>query len=191
MSGFKDYTRTLAANAVVDFVFLGNAIQCTQGVATFIVEAETVEGKETSQHQIENGLGFRYKTQFYKWRITNGSTAQTITVYIGDGDVIDNRLAGAVSNAPVLADTRIDGQTSVVGAATAVEILASDTSRLGATIQTDLDIYVGAADTVTNAGATQGILLAAGSTTQDFNTAALFAYAAVTATVNTLVDDNP
>jgi len=82
-------------------------IRCTQGNAPFEVRA--YDGSElvfyASSWQAGLSAGPMYDMQsgarniryFDRLEVLNGGTAQTIELYIGDGEVLDNRLVGTVN----------------------------------------------------------------------------------------------
>lgn len=88
----RDFTRTLTAGQVVHIDAPGNTVMCTAADAVFVLEPDG-----NNRHELNDGLGARYQKMYGRWQITNGATAQTITLYIGDDEVINNRQSGSIA----------------------------------------------------------------------------------------------
>lgn len=129
--GFRDYTETLTAGETWTIDAVGNAIQCIAGDASF-----TVEPAEGGSHSLIVGRGFRYETQYSKWRITNGATTQLITLVIGDGEIVDSRTAGSVTTRETLLGN-FDATPAVTVGLVSATVLVLDVTRKRARIRAD------------------------------------------------------
>ncbi len=149
MTAMRKFSRTLAANeSVVINVSKATAVQCTSATALFDIKPD-----DQNPVELANGLGVRYELTeaFDTLRIVNRSTPQTVELYIGNGDVVDNRLSasGTLSTRTLAAQSANYGSVSVGVAATLV--LAANTGRSNILLQnlgTGV-IYVGTDNAVT------------------------------------------
>jgi len=154
-SAIRKFTRTLAANAeTVINVSGATAVQCTGATAGFSVRPD-----DRNPVELANGLGIRYQEEeaFNTLRITNEGTPQTIELYIGSGDVIDNRFSasGALSTRLLAAQSSAYGNVSVGTSATLVR--AANTGRASILVQNlgAGTIYLGSDSSVTTANGIQ------------------------------------
>ena len=157
-SGFKKYSRALTAGQEITINAVGSAFRCTAGDAIFYVEPG-----ESSKVEMQAGIGFAGPLSYQVWRIRNGITAQTIEFYIGDGQLLDNRLVGniAITGGLKTAANAAGNNAAVVIGTSAAIIKAANDTRSNIVIQnlSSNDLYIGgAAVTVAN-----GIKVAAGS----------------------------
>jgi hypothetical protein len=141
---------SVAANAAINGGSIGTSathIRCTQGNAPFEVRAYS--GSElvfyasswqaglSAGPMYDMGSGSRQIRYFDRVEVLNGSTAQTIELYIGDGEVLDNRLVGTVAitggilSRPLGADTLDSAGVTTLAASGA----ATDTIIKAATSQ--------------------------------------------------------
>lgn len=133
MTAMRKFSRTLAANeAAVINVAKATAVQCTSATAAFQIRPD-----DQNPVELNNGLGVRYlqSEAFDVLRIQNGATPQTIELYIGTGDVIDNRFSasGALSVRSIASQSAAYGAVSVGVAATLVR--AANTGRASIIVQ--------------------------------------------------------
>ena len=158
-AAFSHFSRSLSANESIVVNAVGSAFRCTSGSAVF-----DVEPNEGNRVQVQAGIGFSGSRQYSAWRITNGATSQTIEFYIGDGEILDNRLVGAIS---ITGGLKQAGNPSATYAAvsvgvTATVIKAANTDRSSILIQNlgSVDVYIGSDASVTSSN---GIKIAAGA----------------------------
>ena len=156
MTTIKYYSQTLSANQRVRVHQVGSFIRCVAGAATF-----TVEPDQQNQVTMQEGIGIRYEQNFNSIVLVNGSTAQTVTLYIGDGNLDDSRLYGNISALPVGAEAA----TMVADVslnATEESAIAANANRTKIKIQADInnttDLRVG-----TTVGDSQGFVLTPGA----------------------------
>lgn len=142
-------------------------IRCTQGSAEFSLRAYKGSTLVIDAKTFQAGLSIGPTADFFdRVEITNGSTAQTIEVYYGDSDVVDNRLVGNVNITGGIA-TKTGGDT--VASETTVSFSSATTTQIwGLCSNPSLGIIqnIGAADVylaTSAAKAPNGILLPASS----------------------------
>lgn len=171
------FQRVLAANeeAVID---AGGAdfVQCTAGSADFSI---LIDGKNPVA--MASGLGFRFLEKFNQLRIINGASGQTVGLYLGDGQVIDNRnVSSSVAPIRVQANQTTSYAAVSVGVA-ATLIAAANTSRGNIMVQnlgTGV-VYLGTDASVTTAN---GIELAVGQVVTLTNDDAIYGISTIAAT---------
>lgn len=154
-TAIRKFTRTLGANEETVLNVAGStAVQCTSATADF-----TIRPDDQNPVVLANGLGIRYREneRFNTLRITNGPTAQTVEIYIGAGDVIDNRfsVSGALTTRKLAAQSSAYGNATV--GTTASQIRGENTGRSSIAIQ-NLGpgvLYVGTDGSVTTANGLQ------------------------------------
>ena len=155
MTAVRKFTRTLAANEeTVINVSKATAVQCTAATTDF-----EIRPNDQNPVILANGLGVRYKPEeaFDFLRISHGATPQTVELYIGDGDIIDNRFSasGALSTRALAAQSSAYGNVSV--GVTATLVRAANAGRSSVLVQnlgTGI-IYVGTDGSVTAANGIQ------------------------------------
>lgn len=172
---FKKYTRTLAANVeqVID-VSPSTFVLCAAGDDTF-----TVRPDGQNPVDLELGLGIDYETDFTKIRIKS-TTAQTVALYIGKGNIVDNRMVGRVdiSGGIRLAANQTAAYGSDTVGTSAAQIRAANTARGTLLIQnlSVNEIFIGTDSSVTT---TNGIKVAAGGNIELTVTSAVYGISAV------------
>lgn len=171
-SAIRSYTRTVSANEVTIFHVPGSVVRCTSAAADFEVRPN---GKDPAT--LRQGMGLNYAAGFDSLTIANGSTAQTIEIYIGDGEIADSRLAGSINAEIVSAGANSAPASLTVGVA-AVTAFAANTYRKAALMKSDAanggTIWI-LDDTASATG--YGIPLAPGETMTIETTAAIKAIA--------------
>lgn len=141
----KSFTRALSANQRIRIDFPGQIFKCIQSAAIFDIKPDN--GNKVS---IQQGIGFKFTGQNIKqWEIINGTTAQTVTFYIADGEVTDDRVTGGIS----LKSNGSSTFNTVTVAATATLILAQNTNRSNILIVNNggVTLYIGTTSSVTTA----------------------------------------
>ena len=166
---------TLAANGRQELPYPGTFFRCTEASAQFQISPDGAGNLD-----VEKGIQVRTNEPFKKLYIVNGATAQTVKIYVGSGSVDDSRF----SLLNPIGDTRTLSKVTTA-ATTAALLLAANGNRVSATIQTDVEIWLGPDATVTDS---TGIKLGAGGTLEDKNTGALWVYSLAIAAVVTLED---
>ncbi|MCG7867361.1 MAG: hypothetical protein JAY74_13475 [Candidatus Thiodiazotropha taylori] len=170
-----DFTRTLAADQeIILDCAESNRFQILAGSAEFWVKPD---GR--GRIKTELGLGQKIKRGFDKLWLQNGSTAQTITIKIGDDEIIDNRMVGTVdiSGGIKFASNPTVSHGAVSVTTTATLIQAKNLSRATCLIQNlgTGAIYIGNSNAVTSAN---GIYVAPGGSTNITFTDPIYAIAA-------------
>ncbi|MEW8346760.1 MAG: hypothetical protein AB2687_00485 [Candidatus Thiodiazotropha taylori] len=154
-----DFTRTLAADQeIILDCAESNRFQILAGSAEFWVKPD---GR--GRIKTELGLGQKIKRGFDKLWLQNGSTAQTISIKIGDDEIIDNRMVGTVdiSGGIKFASNPTVSHGAVSVTTTATLIQAENLTRASCMVQNlgGSAIYIGNSNGVTDAN---GIEIAAG-----------------------------
>lgn len=130
----REFTYTLGANEQFPVNHQGRTIRCIQAAAPFyIAPGRVLGGLFSGNIEIRNGIGFTLEERFDFVRIINGGTAQTITVYIGDGDVQDSRFVGSV-NALITPGFSLANGAHTALANGATDTIAGDSNRRAITV---------------------------------------------------------
>lgn len=133
MSALRYFSKSFSANERLRISQVGALVRCLSGAAVFAIEPD-----EQNSVQIQEGISIRYQEKFKSIVIVNGSTAQTISVYIGDGDIDDSRIYGTINVKNLGADTctnAVDGSLDATDEST----IAANTTRRRLVIQADID----------------------------------------------------
>ena len=143
--GMQTYQFVLnAGQEITPPVQNGTWVSCNGAIADFVIAPDSSQSVS-----FFNGAGLILKEEMKSLRIKNGNTAQTITLNIGDGQFIDNRIAGAftISGGVQLAgNTSMSSSAATVGVASA-QLLAANATRASVLIQNNSpanEIYIGA-----------------------------------------------
>lgn len=125
---------------------------------------------------------------WFDWFRLMSDTDQTITVLVSDFPTTDSRLTGDVDVNGLLSVVNAGGSQFTAGTvalpgAAAAQVFAANADRLVGTFQADVDVWIGPANTVTDAS---GIKVAAGATVNIENTATLYGYSTTAGTVRIL-----
>lgn len=153
MTTLRKYTRALVANESQTLdVPPSELLLCSSGSGVF-----TVSPENQNPVDVELGIGLRFDgPNFTKLRLLS-STTQTVSLYVGRGEVIDNRLVG---NVDISGGIRLAGSlTTTYGAVTvgvaATLIKAANASRASIIVQNlgTVAIYVGPDAGITTANA--------------------------------------
>lgn len=180
MSGFKKFKRTLAAGEEITIDAIGGTFRCIAGDAIFFVKPDG-----SGKTELQAGIGFRSDQRATIWWILNGSTAQTIEFYIGDGDILDNRLVGniAISGGLKSAANAAANHAAVALVATVAKVIkAANSARSNIVVQNlgATEIYIGTSAAVT---AANGVKIAPGASATLTHAAAVWAICAAAADV--------
>ncbi len=166
----------------------GNYFRILSGTSDFRVSFNLSNGREYSTNW-KVGIGARLDQAFNSLTVES-DIDQTVEIAYGFGSIDDSRLTGDVDINGILSVVNAGGSSYddpnvTLVAATAAAVLSANTNRLKATIQPDVDIYIGKDATVTNA---DGILIKAGGSVEVDNTAALYGYSVAGGLVRVLED---
>jgi hypothetical protein len=172
-NGFYTLTVYLQANETYKIGFYGNYVYCTQSSAAFNIYVN-----DSNKLILAAGLGVDYGIDFTadSLRIENGAVAQSITLYMGQGKMIDNRLVGSISlsggGLPFQAANNFNnGAVSVTTANTQLKALLTNRSRFLVENLGPADIFVG----VTGVTTVNGFKVPANSVFEHRSIGALFA----------------
>ena len=158
MARLRHFEYSFTANQRIAINATGNIIFCDQGSEVFDVEPDQLEKIE-----LQAGLGLTFENEFKKIVITNGATAQTIKVYIGDGSILNSRAYGNLTVKQAGANTLTDVADQSIGA-TVTDTIAANADRARIMIQADLSNHATSFLRVgPNAAATRGIVLIPGA----------------------------
>lgn len=156
MAQFQKYKFALAIDEEINPTIQGRFLRISEGTFPVICTPNDLTPVE-----LQKGIGINFEQAFTRVRIKNGSNAQTIEIYAGDGEVLDNRLVteGGIS---ILANA-LATLGKVTAGTTAVQVAAFNNNRASFLLQNNSDdiIYVGVDDTVTIA---TGIPVGSGQT---------------------------
>lgn len=170
MSGglIRNFEYQLAANQRLSIERMGSIVRCTSAQASFHVSPDDLEKVELAA-----GLGIRYARIFTKFVLYNGPDAQTVELYIGDGDVADSRFYGSI-NALITPGASVVTPVHVAVGIGATSNIAANLSRRAITVgllSTATDsIMVGEAG---NTDAAHGVEIQPGTNFRFENTDAL------------------
>lgn len=183
MSGFKKFKRTLTAGQEISVDAIGGTFRCIAGDAIFFVKPDG-----SGKTEMQAGIGFRSEEQAKIWWILNGPTAQTIEFYIGDGDILDNRLVGNIAISGGLksaANAAATHAAVALLAGVAKVIKAANSGRSNIVVQNlgATAIYIGIDNGVS---AANGIEVAPGASATLTHAAAVWAICAAAADVRYL-----
>lgn len=180
---FKKFKRALTANQEIAVDALGATFQCTAGDDVFFVKPDGADKTE-----LQAGIGFRSPEVSSKWWILNGSTAQTIEFYIGDGQMIDNRLVGSIvlsGGIKSAANAGANHGAVALVATVAKEVKAANAARSNIVVQNlgGTAIYAGVDNSVTTAN---GVEIGPGASATLAHAAAVWAICTAAADVRYL-----
>ena len=133
MAAQRYYSYSFAANQQIRIHQSGLFFRVTAGAALF-----TVQPDSQNELQVQNGIGARYEDRFNSLVITNGATAQTITLYIGDGNVDDAGLYGSINTTITPPADWTSGDDTTV-AVNAQSTIAANGDRKKITIQASIN----------------------------------------------------
>lgn len=145
MSQIQKFIFTLGANEEINpSIPVSDFIGCTSSSTTF-----TVSPSDLSPLVLENGLSVKLNKTFNTLRIKNGSVAQTIELYVGQGELKDARLALS-GGLPISGNAGASYGAVSVGT-TAIAIQGADSSRASCLIQNlgGSDLWIGTDASVT------------------------------------------
>lgn len=139
-----------------------------------------------AQSDIITGIGVDLGR--FEWFRMKSETDQTITVLVSEFPTTDSRLTGDVDINGLLSVVNAGGTSFTAGTvalagSAAAELFAANADRLVGTFQSDVDVWIGPANTVTDSN---GILVQAGATVNIENTASLYGYSLAAGTVRIL-----
>lgn len=163
MAIIKNFSIALTANIITTVSYVGTVVRCTSASAAF-----TVQPQNFDEIELQEGIGIQFpESLFASGQITKfrflSATTQTVVVYIGDGDIVDNRQYGSVDATIQSAGTLSTvADVTAVGSATTQIVSASSTRKniLITNLSTTNTLRIGDS----NAGATRGMALAPGLT---------------------------
>lgn len=131
MARIRNFSYSFTANQVIKIRAVGSQVKCTSGAADFQISPDRKELID-----FREGLGITFEEQFSTLEITNGSTAQIITVYIGDGDIDDSRVFGNITTVSRAANTLANPADQT--ATTTPTSIAANANRSRIIIQADI-----------------------------------------------------
>ena len=143
-TAFKKYTRTLTAGIEIQInVSPANVVLAFESDGEFTVKPDGL-----NPCSMEKGLKLVFDGDFSNLRLISDTT-QTVEIYVGRGDITDNRIVGAI---------QIEGSAdadygAVTCANTATQLVAADTNRKSVLITNNGTefIYIGNDASVTTA----------------------------------------
>lgn len=163
MSQLRNYTLQLASGQSLSLTTPScDFVRCFEGDFPFVISPD-----DKNPVQIQNGIGMTFTEQFNVLRIQNGTAPQTVQLYVGQGDVLDNRLitsggirqlanpeaaisVEAVSNvaASVLAENTNRSSVLILNSGAEIVYIGFDA---GVTSANGMPIGIGSSLTLTNA----------------------------------------
>jgi len=165
MSLIKNFQYAVTGGVRLPVQRTGNVIRCTQAQAAFNVRFDDEELIE-----LQAGMGIQFE-QSFKHMVIESATSQTITLYIGDGQIADSRFYGSI-NALITPGSSGSNAVDVTIATATTNAVAANLLRraitIGAFAANTLSLRVGF-----NADATHGIELQPGTNWRFETTAAL------------------
>src|SRR5689334_21635173 len=129
MALIQDFTYSLAANKRVTIQHRGRSLRVQTAPSGISVSPENDDCADCLA-----GQGVVYEQSFDNWTLQNGATPQTVTVFVGDGQIVDSRLYGSVA-ATVTPGSTITTVADVTVATAATSNIAANANRRAATVQ--------------------------------------------------------
>ena len=193
--GLRVFTKALTANERWPIAAAGDFVRCTEGDEPF----------DLTLNKPESASNDPGATDFDRLEVTNGATAQTVTLYVGtpdrrlggqetfqfengfgysDSELTDSRLTGQINISGGLS-TKTSASSTIANAAatvttSAASLVAAGGARTVLIRPTDGDIYVGSSSSVTTSN---GMLVAQNETLSFTSGDELFAIAAASVDV--------
>jgi hypothetical protein len=174
MTSIVNFKRVLGVGERWVINTTGSKIAAISGAGNFDVEPQSQN--PLNGFRIGLIVGF---PPFDSVTITNGDTAQTLELLIGDGDIVDNRLVGQID---ITGGIKISANGGVAyGAVTALNtvatlVAAANLNRSSILVQNNgsFPAFIGSDNAVTNLN---GLLLNAGGSTKLTFEASVYLYA--------------
>lgn len=132
MARLRHFSYSFSANERILINIAGNVIRCTAGAQIF-----SIEPGHRERIDFQEGLGLTFETEYKQWVITNGATAQTITLYIGDGQISDSRQYGSITTL-ALANSTLTIPVDETIDMDEVDTIAANADRANVIIQADI-----------------------------------------------------
>jgi hypothetical protein len=128
MAQIKNFTYVLSALQRIQINRVGDFVRCIDAQAAFNIQPINADEVE-----IQEGVGVKFDEVFDSFYLINGSTAQTVTIYIGVGEVQDSRFYGSV-NALITPGSALDCPAHVAQPTADTDTIAANLSRRSITI---------------------------------------------------------
>lgn len=155
----------------------GRSLKVLSGAGILATRFDFFDG-ESIEAELLKGVGVRWPQRFKAVWIES-EIAQTVTVWLSDGDMIDDRSETAITGASSLVSSHADVQATA-------QIAPPRLGRRALLIQAEKTAYVGGA----NVTADNGILIEAGGSLEVNTTGAVYAFAPVTARLRLMEEVN-
>lgn len=163
MALIKTFSLQLVANVITTVNHEGNIVHCSSATSAFTVQPENFDTAE-----LQEGISLEFPDKYFqnntikRFRFLS-TTTQTVTVYIGDGRVYDNRQYGSVDATIQSAGTMSTvADVTCTGSATTQIVSAASTRK--AIHITNLSSTNTLRIGDSNTGATRGMALGPGLT---------------------------
>jgi formylmethanofuran dehydrogenase subunit D len=164
----KDFQFVLTAGQRISINRKGNVVRCIQSQASF-----TISPNDTEKVAMQAGVGITFNQDFDYVVLENGSSGQTVTIYIGSGEIADSRFYGSV-NSTVVPGSTLDCPVHVARTTGGTSTIAANLLRRAITIgslSTNTGvIFAGESGSV---DATHGVEIQPGTNFRFENTAAI------------------
>lgn len=180
----RPYIYNLTANDPVKVSVKGNFYRITEGTAPVKVR----EDHSAVNAILKRGQGIKSDKAEFNMITLTSEVDQTVEIFIGFGQMFDDRVSGAIDAAGLVSVVNLGGSSYsenfglYAAAGVALKILPENIDRVSATVYADIDFtYSG-----TEASAQNGIPYSAGGLLTIENTAELWIYPAADGPIKVL-----